>query len=226
RVELVARFRPPPVVLLVARHDVLADRQVREELRLLVHDRDSVRAELVRPRLAVDEDLPLVPVDLAGQDLHNRALAGTVRPGDAEDLPRPCVEVEPLQRDRVAVELPQPADANAGGVRVHAELRLVVNRSITTAPTVTVPSRSCWANGPAAIRATPFASTASRSAPLIVPIALPLPPARLAPPMITAAKTGKRSVCPSFGLAVPTNEKSSSPARQAVHAQMMNARNT
>ncbi len=42
--------------------------------------------------------------------------------------------------------------------------------------------------------------------------------------MITAANTGNRFAWPSFGLAEPTNEKSSSAARQAMHAQMTNAR--
>src|SRR5581483_7062761 len=156
-------------------------------------DRDAVRAVLVRPRPPVDGDLALVARHLAGEDLHHRALPGAVRSRDAKDLAGRGVQVEPVQRDRVAVALANAAHRDAQRGRAHDRLRWrLVSRSITTAPTVTVPSRSCEANGPAAMRATPFASTARRSAPIIVPIALPLPPARLAPPMITAAKTGNR----------------------------------
>src|SRR5213076_3198996 len=96
---LVARLRPAPAVRLVAGDDVLADGQVREELRLLVHDRHAVGSQLARPRLAVDADLALVPVDLARENLDHRALAGAVRAGDAEDLARPRVEVEAGKRD-------------------------------------------------------------------------------------------------------------------------------
>src|SRR5207244_8262424 len=102
RVLALARLRPLPPALLVAREDVLRDGQVRKELRLLVDDGHAVRAVLVRPRPAVDGDLALVALHLAGEDLHHRALAGAVWPRDAEDLSRRRVQVETVQRDRVA----------------------------------------------------------------------------------------------------------------------------
>src|SRR5262249_35940733 len=203
---------------------VLLDRQVREQLGLLVDDGDAVRAVVVRPRAAVDEDLALVARDLAGEDLHHRALARPVGSGDTEDLARCRVEVEAVQRDRVAVVLAHAAHRHTRGRRTHVRpCWRLVSRSITTAPTVTVPSRICDANGPAAMRATPLKSTARRSAPIIVPIALPLPPERLGPPLVTGAKTGERENGPSRGPPAPTHEKSSSRATQAMQAQITKA---
>src|SRR5262249_262831 len=177
RVVAVAEPGPLPTTILEPRVHCLLDRQVREQLGPLVDDGDAVRAVVVRPRAAVDEDLALVARDLAGEDLHHRALARPVGSGDTEDLARCRVEVEAVQRDRVAVVLAHAAHRHTRGRRTHVRpCWRLVSRSITTAPTVTVPSRICDANGPAAMRATPLKSTARRSAPIIVPTALPLPP--------------------------------------------------
>ena len=67
--------------------------------------------------------------------------------------------------------------------------------------------------------------TASRSAPLRVPIAEPRPPDRLAPPMMTAAKTGNVSETPAFGCVEPMNEKSRIAAVAASIEHVMNAAN-
>ena len=99
---------------------------------------------------------PVVGGGLRGEDLDHRALAGAVGPGDTQDLPRVRVEVEPVERDGVAVVLAQAPDADARRrpprprCSIMCALRLRwVYWSSTTAPMVTVPSRICWANGPA-----------------------------------------------------------------------------
>ena len=61
-------------------------------------------------------------------------------------------------------------------------------------------------------------SSASSRAPLIAPMTVPLPPERLAPPMMTAAKTGNVKERPMFGCAVWMNEKSSTPGGRREHA--------
>ncbi len=66
---------------------------------------------------------------------------------------------------------------------------------------------------------------ASSSAPLSVPMADPRPPDRLAPPMMTAAKTGKVRDTPALGWTEPMNAKSSIAASEASEALMMNAAN-
>ena len=66
-----------------------ATRQIGEELRLLVHDRDRRRQHRrgdQRPPSRVSS--PASAGLLAGEDAHQRALAGAVRSGDAEDLAR------------------------------------------------------------------------------------------------------------------------------------------
>ena len=74
-----------------------------------------------------------------------------------------------------------------------------VTWSRTTAPIVTEPRSICWAKAPAAITASPLAMTASSRAPSSVPITVPWPPCRLAPPMITAANVGNSRVRPESG---------------------------
>ena len=67
---------------------------------------------------------------------------------------------------------------------------------------------------------------ARSSAPLSVPMAVPRPPDRLAPPMITAAKTGNRSDRPAFGWVDPMNAKSRIAAeRGEAWRTVMNAAN-
>src|SRR5205823_4929727 len=65
---------------------VVGEGQVQPYLRLLMDHRDAVLGGERVPGRAVDHDLAAVAGLLAGQDAHERALAGAVRPGDAEDL--------------------------------------------------------------------------------------------------------------------------------------------
>ena len=101
------------VSALPARHHVLGDGEVREQLRLLMHDRDDVPLLARRPRPAVERQASRGRPLLAADHAHQRRLAGAVRPGDAEDLAGRDVEVEPVQRHRAAVALRQVGDADA-----------------------------------------------------------------------------------------------------------------
>ena len=81
---------PEPSRRGVADEDVLGDGQVREESRLLVDDRDTERPGVGGPvdlrRLPVQKDRPAVGLVDAGQDLDQRALAGTVLADQGVDL--------------------------------------------------------------------------------------------------------------------------------------------
>ena len=81
---------PEPPRRSVADEDVLGDRQVREEARLLVDDRDTERPGVGGPvdlrRLAIQKDRPAVGLVDAGQDLDQRALAGAVLADQGVDL--------------------------------------------------------------------------------------------------------------------------------------------
>ena len=80
-----------------AEHDVLGDGEDRDQHEVLVDhadagaDRVAGAAEL--DRLAVDEDLALVRPVEAGEDVHQRGLAGAVLAEQAEDLARPDRQV-------------------------------------------------------------------------------------------------------------------------------------
>ncbi len=58
-------------------------------------------------------------------------------------------------------------------------------------------------------------STARISAPISVPDALPVPPARLAPPMTTAAMASSSYPCAACGCAEDSREASTMPATAA-----------
>jgi hypothetical protein len=81
---------------------VLRDREVGHQVELLMDDGDT---ELLRVlgrgrliRLAVERELALVDRVDAGQDLHQRRLAGAVLPHQREHLPGLQVEVHVLER--------------------------------------------------------------------------------------------------------------------------------
>ena len=87
---------------LVTEHHVLADREVRAQVDLLVHDRDAGRLGVggaVEPALlAVDHDLPGVDGVDAGQCLDERGLARTVLAHEGVDLARQQPEVDRVER--------------------------------------------------------------------------------------------------------------------------------
>ena len=88
---------------------VLPDRQVGHERRILEDgcepDPRRLGGRGDAARLAVDEDRPSVRPDHAGQHLHERALAGAVRPEQGVHLARLDDEGGRLQRDDRAVAL-------------------------------------------------------------------------------------------------------------------------
>ncbi len=81
--------------------DVLGHRKIGGERRLLVDDRDAARCRDPRVvallRLAADQDLAGVARDLAGQDAHQRRLAGAILAEQRMDLAGLDVEVDGLQ---------------------------------------------------------------------------------------------------------------------------------
>lgn len=87
-----------------------------------------------------------------------------------------------------AAPLPRGPEAPDEGADVAdpppARRRTVSSR---TASAITTPMTTCCQKAETDSRLRPLRSTASISAPIRVPEALPTPPARLAPPMTTAA---------------------------------------
>ena len=79
-----------PRVDLDAEHDVLGDGEHRHEHEVLVDHADAggdrVARAAERDRLAVDQDLALVGLVEAVQDVHQRGLAGAVLAEQGEDL--------------------------------------------------------------------------------------------------------------------------------------------
>src|SRR5688572_28804939 len=90
---------------LAANDQVVRHGQVGEELWLLMHDGDSVAVHVRVPRLPVELDLARVCPGLGCQDLDQGRLACAVRPRDAEDLTRTSLDVEAVERPRLAVPL-------------------------------------------------------------------------------------------------------------------------
>src|SRR5690606_34358359 len=88
--RITTRSRPRPHPEHGAGLDIFANAEGTEDLRDLKHPCDARMAEMVRraPRdgTAVQQYLTLVGPDMPGTDAEKRALAGTVRPGDAEDF--------------------------------------------------------------------------------------------------------------------------------------------
>ena len=82
--------------------------------------------------------------------------------------------------------------------------RVCASTSRVTAPMVTTPTKMSCAKAPTPMMAKPLRSTASSIAPISVPKTVPRPPDRLAPPMTTAANTGKVSGPPELGPTEPT----------------------
>ena len=86
----IPRRSTTPRARLAAEEDVLGDGAVRQEVELLVDDRDAgllaPRRVVERDLLAVDPDRALVGRVHAGEDLHQRRLAGAVLAHDRVDL--------------------------------------------------------------------------------------------------------------------------------------------
>ena len=83
---------------LVAETDVLADREVGQQRLLLEHHADAVAGGVggagEARRLAAEQDRAGVGLVDAGQDAHQRRLAGAVLADQAHDLVRPDLEAD------------------------------------------------------------------------------------------------------------------------------------
>src|SRR5690606_12434040 len=104
--------RPEGARAFPADQHVLGDGEIREELRLLVDDRDLVPVYGGKPRPAVEGARPGIRPFRAGDHPDQRRLAGAVRPGDADHLAGPEVEVYAVEGDRRAVALGDVPDAD------------------------------------------------------------------------------------------------------------------
>ncbi len=104
--------------------DVLGDRQIAEQVELLEHDADAARHRVARRGerhlLAVEQDPAVRRLLDAGDDLHQRRLAGAVLADQHVDRAAPDLEVRALHGDRAGIDLRdvlQLEDHVVGGVR-------------------------------------------------------------------------------------------------------------
>jgi len=90
--------QPAALRLLVAEHDVLGDREHRDQHEVLVHHADARRHGISGPgevlHDVVDDDLAVVGLVEPVQHVHQRGLARTVLAQEAVDLPRLDDEVD------------------------------------------------------------------------------------------------------------------------------------
>lgn len=112
----------------------------------------------------------------------------------------------PLPPEPDAPDAPEAADV---GDPPPARRRTVSSR---TASAMTTPMTTCCQKAETDSRLRPLRSTASISAPISVPDALPTPPARLAPPMTTAAIASSSYPCAACGCAETRREARTMPA--------------
>ena len=98
---------------LAADHQVLADREVREQLGLLVDHGDAILVEVRVPRLPVEEDLAVVGRASAARILMIVHLPAPLGPAMPRISPGTAHEVQAVERAGVAVPLAQPADDEA-----------------------------------------------------------------------------------------------------------------
>ena len=84
-------------------HDVLADREARNKIALLMHRADAGGDRLARRReadlFAVDQEAAFVRPIKAGHDLDQRRLAGAILADKSVNLPRPDFQRDAVQRD-------------------------------------------------------------------------------------------------------------------------------
>ena len=113
--------QPAAPRLLAAQEDVVGDRELRDEVQLLVDDPDAGVLGLARPgephRPAVQADLAVVVGDRAGQDLHQRALARAVLAADRVDLAGRRDQRDVAQRAHAAEVLGDVPHLQPGGDR-------------------------------------------------------------------------------------------------------------
>ena len=144
------------------KHDVLLDRQVPDEVDLLVEHPDRPRAQaravLLRApgqALAVYPDHAAVGLVEAGEAAQQRRLARPRRPAERDDLARRDGQAHALQGERLVVadveEPEQPVGLEHGGHRVNRSESVTIRHGSTlSAPlgplSVRTTSRPLWKN--------------------------------------------------------------------------------
>jgi len=122
-----------PARRFAAQQDVLFDRQMRRERQFLIDHRDAAIARVLgtarRVRLAVKTHRPGVWKVRAGQNLHQRALAGAVLADERVRLAGLHVEVDARQRDDRSEPFGDLAHVEAGHERSTRRIYLMNDRS-------------------------------------------------------------------------------------------------
>ena len=153
----------------VADEDVLGDRQVREEPRLLVDDCDPQRASVRRAgdlhRFTVEPDRPAVGLMDAGEDLDQRALAGAVLADQRVDFTGKEVERDVVERLRRREPLGDPAQLGPwrGGHGRGGDCGLRRRQAVGPGEPGAADGPSSRTSTPRAVRAWTIASGAPRS---------------------------------------------------------------
>src|SRR5262249_6229855 len=118
-----------------AEPDVVLDRQVGAEAELLRHQRDAALLRLARRRdrawFAVARERAGVGAVDAGEDLHQRALAGAVLAAEGADLAGGDIERDVVERGEGPEALAQARHAEDGGLLTgrHARTRSALRSS-------------------------------------------------------------------------------------------------
>jgi hypothetical protein len=116
------RVQHPPAGRVLGGEDVLRDRQVREQVRVLVHGGDAVPAGVQRAgepdQLAVHLQLARVRLQQSGDHTDQRRLAGAVLPDQGVHPAGADGEVDVAQGVNRVEALGHPADPQAWGVRL------------------------------------------------------------------------------------------------------------
>ncbi len=109
----------------VAEKDILGDRQLGDDLGLLVDHADAGRVRLRRAAEAhgrpVDEDAAAVRLEDAFEQPHQRRLAGAVLADQRQDLAGPDLEADALERLDDAEALGHALDGHQGCCLTHRE---------------------------------------------------------------------------------------------------------
>ena len=117
---------------LVGEHDVLGDGHHRDEHEVLVHHPDAVLrsrpAASAGDRLALDEDLALVRLVQAVDDVHQRRLAGAVLTEQRVHLAAAEIEVDAVVRDDAREALRDPAQLEDAAASAIPRDSMVANR--------------------------------------------------------------------------------------------------
>src|SRR5206468_6856473 len=127
-------------------HDVFHHGQMRGERQLLVNHRDAgspgIEWTAGNEGSAVDRQFPRIRLQRAGEDAHQRALAGAVLTDQAADFSFGDGQIHPVERDGRAKGFPDAAHREAGWPRLWR--RVLLARSVWTVALVSGCSIFSW----------------------------------------------------------------------------------